>query len=178
MISNQTRRAALMITNLSDMLRSVLVGRTSNLLSLREEIDLTKQYLSIQQIRFENSLTIEYDIASNSLDCPVPQLILQPIVENAIIHGIGDVVSKALIRITSKRWADSIVIEVFDNGVGRNQIHNRSGTGLGLANTRSRLEKLYGSRAQLRFEQPVGGTTTVKLLIPFHSSLPTTLRQR
>ncbi|WP_229311061.1 sensor histidine kinase [Larkinella soli] len=171
MLRGQTRRAALMVTTLSDLLRRVLARQQANFLSLHDEMTLTRQYLSIQQIRFEDRLTVEYAVAPEAEDCLVPQLILQPLVENAITHGIADMTEGALIRVTVRRWADSVLIEVFDNGVGQHQIQDTSGTGLGLSNTLLRLQQAYGDKAQLRFEQPPEGTTTVTLLIPCSTSL-------
>jgi sensor histidine kinase YesM len=172
-IRNQARKAALMVTTLSDLLRSVLARQHANFIPLRDELLLTKQYLSIQEIRFEDRLTVEYIIDPDARDCPVPQLILQPLVENAITHGVADLTTGGLIRITARRLADQLIIDVFDNGVGQNQLQNTSGTGLGLTNTLSRLEQAYGLAAQFRFEQPPGGSTTVSLIIPCHYSLDT-----
>ncbi|MFC5412947.1 sensor histidine kinase [Larkinella bovis] len=173
MLRNQVRRAALMVTTLSDLLRSVLMRQQANFISLGDEMTLTRQYLSIQQIRFEDRLTVEYIVPPEAEECLLPQLILQPLVENAITHGIADMTEGALIRITVQRMDDTVVIEVFDNGLGQNQLHDTSGTGLGLSNTLSRLQKAYGEKAELRFEQPPGGTTTVRLLIPCQCSLVT-----
>ena len=173
MIRGQTRRAALMVTALSDLLRAVLARQQANFLSLREELALTKQYLAIQQIRFEDRLTVELQVDAETESCEVPQLILQPLVENAITHGIADMTEGALIRVTARQWADHVMIEVFDNGIGCDKLSETSGTGLGLSNTLSRLEKAYGGKAQLRFEQPPGGTTTVRLLIPWQCNLST-----
>ncbi|MGM9507531.1 sensor histidine kinase [Larkinella sp. GY13] len=173
MLRNQTRRAALMVTTLSDLLRSVLVRQQANFISVRDEMTLTRQYLSIQQIRFEDRLMVEYEIAPEAEECLLPQLILQPIVENAITHGIADLTEGALIRITAQRLGETVVIQVFDNGLGQEQLHDTSGMGLGLSNTLSRLEKAYGEQATMQFDQPPGGTTTVSLRIPCQCSLLT-----
>ncbi|MGA0559545.1 sensor histidine kinase [Larkinella sp. VNQ87] len=166
MLRGQTRRAALMVTTLSDLLRGVLARQQANFITLRDEITLTRQYLSIQQIRFEDRLTVDFSIDPEAEECLVPQLILQPLVENAITHGIADLTEEARIQVTARRVNETVVIDVFDNGLGQEQLHDTSGLGLGLPNTLSRLQQAYGDRAQLRFEQPPGGTTTVTLLIP------------
>ncbi|WP_234734753.1 sensor histidine kinase [Tellurirhabdus bombi] len=166
MICNQTKRATLMVVTLSDLLRTVLARQEANALELQEELQLTKQYLAIQQIRFEDRLKIEYAIEPGTERWPVPQLILQPLVENAITHGIANLATEALIRISSRRCAEGVEIEVFDNGLGEKKKQSTSGTGLGLSNTLLRLEQMYGQTAHLRFEQPPGGTTTVSVLIP------------
>jgi sensor histidine kinase YesM len=166
-IQHQNKRAAHMVTSLSDLLRSVLARRQANFLELREELQLTRQYLAIQQIRFEDKLRIEYAVEPEVEQCLVPQLILQPLVENAVTHGIADLTEGALIRISARRSDSTVRIEVFDNGTGQNQLQPNSGTGLGLNNTLLRLQQAYGENASLLFEQPPGGTTTVSLLIPY-----------
>ncbi|MGV3558314.1 sensor histidine kinase [Larkinella arboricola] len=171
LMGNQSRRAIQMVTTLSDLLRSVLMRQQANFLTLREEMTLAKQYLAIQAIRFEDRLTVEYDIAPEAEHCLLPQLILQPLVENAITHGIANRAESALIRISAQRQEDVLLVEVFDNGLGQKGRRNTAGTGLGLSNTRSRLEKAYGDKAQLQFDQPPGGTTTIRLRIPCQSSL-------
>lgn len=165
-LQQQSQRAAKMVTSLSDLLRSVLARQQANFLSLKEELQLVRQYLAIQQIRFEDKLKIEYLIEEGADQCSVPQLILQPIVENAVTHGIADLTEQALIRISARCTAGHIVIDVYDNGVGQTQKMHTSGTGLGLSNTLMRLQQAYGEKAQLLFDQPDHGTTTVSLIIP------------
>ncbi|MFD1140708.1 sensor histidine kinase [Larkinella insperata] len=171
LMGNQTRRAIQMVTTLSDLLRSVLMRQQANFVTLFEEMTLTKQYLAIQEIRFEDRLTVEYAIAPEAENCLLPQLILQPLVENAITHGIANRSEGALIRIRAQRQEDVLLVEVFDNGAGHKRRQATSGTGLGLSNTRSRLEKAYGKQARLQFIQPPGGTTTLRLEIPCQSFL-------
>ena len=169
MLQNDTRKAIDMLTALSDLLRGVLAHQTQNFLPLHEELNLTRQYLAIQQIRFQDRLRIEYDIASESEACPVPQLLLQPIVENAITHGVSNLTANALIRITTRKTGDRLLLRVADNGAGQHS-RSQSGTGLGLINTRSRLQQAYNDEATLTFAQPDGGGTTVTLDIPFPST--------
>lgn len=95
MLQNDTRKAIDMVTTLSDLLRGVLAHQDSNFLTLREELSLTQQYLAIQQIRFQDRLRIEYDIDPATEHCPVPQLLLQPLVENAITHGTSGMTTDA-----------------------------------------------------------------------------------
>lgn len=96
----------------------------------------------------------------------MPQLILQPLVENAITHGIAELTRGTIIRVAARQCADKIKIEVYDNGLGQHQLHTTSGTGLGLTNTVLRLQQAYGEKAGLLFNQPPEGITTVSLLIP------------
>ncbi|WP_233877619.1 sensor histidine kinase [Dyadobacter sp. CY323] len=163
MVTNDIRKATLMITTLSDLLRAVLINQKADFIPFQEELKLTRQYLDIQQVRFQDRLNVEYRIDPASELYPVPQLILQPLVENSITHGISDVTTNALIRITSKMSANGLEIQVWDNGVGANQRKPSTGTGLGLENTKLRLKKAYGEHATLTFDQPVEGGTVVTL---------------
>ncbi|GAB3504633.1 histidine kinase [Spirosoma knui] len=172
MLQNDTRKAIDMVTALSDLLRGVLAQQASNFLSLREELTLTQQYLAIQQIRFQDRLRIEYDIDPATERCPVPQLLLQPLVENAITHGISNMTTGALIRITSRKRVGELQITVFDNGVGQRK-KGSSGSGLGLNNTQLRLHQAYGDAAHFAFDQPPGGSTLVTLTFPCQPGLLT-----
>lgn len=167
MLQHDNRKAIDMVTALSDLLRGVLAHQGDNFLSLREELKLTQQYLAIQQIRFQDRLQIEYDIDPRAEDSPVPQLILQPLVENAVTHGIAELTDGARIRIAARRVDDCLLLEVFDNGVGSQPKKKRpDSNGLGLSNTRSRIQQAYGDRARLTFVQPPGNGTTVALTLP------------
>ena len=177
MLQHDNRKAIDMVMALSDLLRGVLAHQHDNFLTLREELKLTQQYLTIQQIRFQDRLQIEYDIDPRAEDSPVPQLILQPLVENAVTHGIADLTDGARIRIAARRVDDCLLLEVFDNGVGNQPKKKRpDGNGLGLSNTRSRLQQAYGERARLTFVQPPGNGTTVALTLPCLSKSVTTTK--
>ncbi|GAB3315405.1 histidine kinase [Larkinella ripae] len=181
MLQHDNRKAIDMVTALSDLLRGVLAHQHDNFLTLREELKLTQQYLTIQQIRFQDRLQIEYDIAPGAENSLVPQLILQPLVENAVTHGIADLTDGARIRIAARRVDDCLLLEVFDNGLGNQSRKKRSnGNGLGLSNTKYRLQQAYGEQARLTFVQPPGNGTTVALTLPcltaptphYHDALP------
>ncbi len=168
MLQNDTRKAIDMVTALSDLLRGVLARQDDNFLALRDELNLTRQYLAIQQIRFQDRLHIEYDIDPATEGCPVPQLLLQPLVENAITHGVAGLTGDALVRITTRKLGDEMRITVYDNGPGNRQTHtNRKGMGLGLSNTRTRLHQAYGAASRFNFEQPPGGGTFVTMIFPY-----------
>lgn len=165
MVKNDIRKATLMITTLSDLLRAVLVNQSADFIPLQEELQLTRQYLDIQQIRFQDRLKVEYIIDPASELYPVPQLILQPIVENSITHGISDMTTNALIRITSAMSASGMHVTVYDNGIGAASRKSSKGMGLGLQNTRLRLQQAYGANARLEFDQPADGGTSVTLFL-------------
>ena len=163
MIKNDIKKATLMIMTLSDLLRAVLINHKADFIPFREELKLTQQYLSIQQIRFQDRLRIEYDIDPASELCLVPQLILQPLVENSITHGISELTADALIRITSKVEGVNLKIEIADNGLGERQRKPSSGMGLGLKNTRLRLQQSFGKDAKLILNHPADGGTVVTI---------------
>lgn len=163
MIKQDTKKATLMIMTLSDLLRAVLVNHKADFIPLREELKLTMQYLSIQQIRFQDRLQLAYDIDPASELCCVPQLILQPLVENSITHGIAELTTDALIAISSKIDGHSLTIRIVDNGVGAKHRKNAQGMGLGLKNTESRLKQAYGKEAKLMVEHPDTGGTVVTI---------------
>ena len=171
MLENDTRKAIDMVTALSDLLRGVLAHQDENFLALHDELSLTRQYLAIQQIRFQDRLSIEYDIDPSTEYDIVPQLLLQPLVENAITHGVAGLAGKALVRITIRRLDDKLQIVVYDNGLGSRSAHaSRKGSGLGLCNARNRLYQAYGEAARLDFEQPPGDGTYVTITFPLPTS--------
>jgi two-component sensor histidine kinase len=156
-----------MISRLSDLLRLTLNRNGASGVSLGEELEFLRKYLEIEQTRFQDRLSVRFDIDPDTLDAEVPRLILQPLVENAIKHGISPRSGEGLVQITSKRQGDVLVLDVSDNGVGlsagaRARLHS----GVGLSNTRDRLECRYGSAHQLQFSEGTAGLT-VRLEIPY-----------
>jgi signal transduction histidine kinase len=156
-----------MIARLSDLLRLSLETVGIQEVDLKQELDFLSKYLEIEQTRFRDRLTVVFDIQPDTFDALVPNLILQPMVENAIKHGIGPRPAPGRITIRSRRTDGFLELEVQDDGVGlsaaRLSDFNR---GVGLANTRSRLEHLYGSLHRFEFRQPPGGGLLVLIAIP------------
>lgn len=156
-----------MIARLSDLLRISLQTAGIQEVALKEELDFLAKYLEIEQTRFRDRLTVAFHIESDTLDALVPNLILQPLVENAIKHGIGPRPTPGQVRISARQAGSSLELEVRDNGVGmsasRLSDFNR---GVGLANTRSRLQHLYGSNHRFEFRQPPDGGLSVVIAIP------------
>lgn len=163
MLKNDIKKATLMIMTLSDLLRAVLINHKSDYIPFGEELKLTQQYLSIQQIRFQDRLHVEYDIDPASELCCVPQLILQPLVENSITHGISELTTDALIRISSKVEGVNLKIEIIDNGLGKKQRKASAGMGMGLKNTTLRLQQAFGKDARLTVIHPKEGGTVVTI---------------
>ncbi|WP_400190515.1 sensor histidine kinase [Hymenobacter sp. B81] len=164
MMQHETDRAIDMVTGLSDLLRGVLAHQQAEFIPLGEELALTRQYLAIQQVRFQDRLRIEYCVEPAAEACPVPPLLLQPLVENALTHGLAERAAGGCLRIAvaaAGPGAWTVVVE--DNGPGKPV---RGGSGLGLRNTRARLTHAYGAAAWLELAQQPGWGTTVTLTLP------------
>ncbi|MGB9428844.1 MAG: histidine kinase [Gammaproteobacteria bacterium] len=158
------------ITQLSSLLRKSLDDSHQQEIALRDELDFLKRYLDIQQTLLQGSLQIEFDIANDTLSARVPGMILQPLAENAVTHGIGRSGSGYL-KISAVRRDDLLMIEVQDNGWGlviAEPHANREG--IGIANTRARLRHLYGDLASLELHGRPGEGLTAYLNIPFHEA--------
>ena len=154
-----------MLMLLSDLLRLSLDNR-QHVLSLRDELAILDCYLEIENVRFRDRLTVERDIDPAVLDAEVPSLLLQPLVENAIRHGISRRAGPGVVRIEAGiADGDWLELRVLDTGPGVEAAVESDGNGVGLANTRARLEQLYGIRQQLTLgDRPEGGAcATVRL---------------
>ncbi|HEU4595798.1 MAG TPA: histidine kinase [Pyrinomonadaceae bacterium] len=158
-----------MIARLGDFLRLTLENSGAQEVSLQKELEFLRCYLEIERVRFQDRLTTHMEIDSQALDTPVPNLILQPIVENALRHGIAPRSTPGRIEISAKRKNGSLRIEVQDNGPGISAISKPNGRfreGLGLANTRARLRQLYGADHSFELQNAPGGGLLVMLEIP------------
>jgi len=155
-----------MIARLSELLRHVLDEEAPQEVPLSEELDFLEDYLEIQSIRFQGDLDAEIDVPSELRDAQVPNLILQPVVENAIKHGASQVRGVGRIEVRGRREGELLVLTVEDNGPG---LPSSQEDGLGLRNVRARLEGLYGENQALRLvSTPEEGTEAV-LEIPYHT---------
>lgn len=157
-----------MIARLGDFLRLTLENSGNQEVSLQEELEFLKCYLEIEQIRFQDRLTVQMKIEPDALEARLPNLILQPLVENAIRHGISANAGPGRIEIQAARHKDILQVEVTDNGPGMQRGAGRSfKEGVGLANTQARLEQLYGKAHRLDLTDAPTGGLTVTLEIPF-----------
>ena len=162
-----------MISRLSDLLRITFDRSGEAKVSLKDEADFLQKYLDIEQTRFQDRLTVNVRIDPDALDGEVPRMILQPIVENAIKHGIGGSKGGDRIHITAARNGDRLWMQVHDNGGGLQVKTLRAlRTGVGLSNTRARLDCLYGRHYRLEFSDRHGGLS-VLIDIPFQRVVPT-----
>jgi len=156
-----------MISRLSDLLRITFDRTGEPKVSLKDEIDFLQKYLDIEQTRFEDRLTVHVNVEADALDGEVPRMILQPIVENAIKHGIAGRHGGNQIQVTAGRDGERLWMQVRDNGGGL-QVRTLKAlrTGVGLSNTRARLDCLYGRHYRLEFSDKHGGLS-VLIAIPF-----------
>ena len=156
-----------MIARLSDLLRMSLERVGVQEVPLKEELDFLSKYLEIEQTRFRDRLTVVFDVEAETLHALVPNLLLQPLVENAIKHGIGPRPTPGQIAVRARLNGAMLELDVQDNGVGLSAARltdfNR---GVGLSNTRSRLDHLYGSLHRFEFRQPAEGGLLVCIAIP------------
>ena len=164
-----------MITRLGVLLRSSFALSDAQEVELREELELLQCYLDIMRQRFHDRLTIEMEVHPNALDAMVPHLLLQPLVENALRHGIERREDGGVLQITVHPHLDTLDIEVRDNGPGLSASHVREGTGV--RNTRDRLVHLYGDAQSFALEPRPGGGAIAAVTIPYRrAAAPTATR--
>jgi len=154
-----------MLVRLSDLLRRALDTSDTQEVTLREEIEFLSRYAEIEQTRFGDRLKIEMNIAPDTLDALVPNLVLQPLLENSIRHGIEPHARVGRIEVMAQRAGDVLHLEVRDNGGGLN---GKMVEGVGISNTRARLQQLYGARQKLELSNAAEGGVFVRLSFPFH----------
>ena len=172
LLSKDTDGARKMITRLGDFLRLTLENSGSMEVTLQQEIEFLHGYLEIERVRFQDRLTTEIKIDPAVLDARVPNLILQPIVENAMRHAIVNSRS-GHVEITAAPRNGVVRIEVNDNGPGLQvdrTLETRRGKGLGLTNTQARLTGLYGTSARFEMTNRSSGGLTVMIEIPRHEN--------
>jgi LytS/YehU family sensor histidine kinase len=163
--------AETVVARLSEMLRMSLESQETHEIPLRDEIRFLEPYLEIQQIRFDGRLQVRMHVEPDASNCLVPSLILQPLVENAIRHGIEPRSGDGRIVIEAKRNGKFVWVRVSDNGQGLPvNSTSRASEGVGLSNTRSRLSHLYGSDCRLEISNAVEGGAVVTLGIPWHAA--------
>jgi|GEM_PF-464545 two-component sensor histidine kinase len=170
LVHKDPRAADEMITNLSELLRLALDGSAQQEVTLRRELELLDRYLDIQQVRFGDRLKVERELDAAALDARVPTLILQPLVENAIKHGIEPRADRGVIGIAARREGSVLQVVVRDSGGGlASSKQPRDREGIGLANTRARLEGLYGNASRMTLRNGADGGFSVEMEMPFRT---------
>ncbi len=161
------RRADAMISRLSDLLRSTISDSEGQEVPLEREIETLELYLDIMRQRFEDKLRVEVQVAPEVRKALVPHLLLQPLVENSIKHGVDPQSNAVTVSVTAGRENGSTRLQVRDHGRGLPAGGRRKGTGL--SNTAERLEKLYGERHKLELENCSDGGLLVTVAVPYRT---------
>jgi signal transduction histidine kinase len=162
LVHSDPKLAERLIVRLGELLRQVLNSSNQPEVTLGEELDFIRGYVAIEQMRLGDRLSVTWDIDAAALQARVPSLVLQPLVENAIQHGVAAAAGPGTLRIAARRAGEFLRLEVRDNGPGLDRAE--PAPGIGLANTRARLQRLYGGRQ--RFELEAGEGLTVRLDVP------------
>ncbi|MGA3133962.1 MAG: histidine kinase [Terracidiphilus sp.] len=170
LVRSKPELARTMITKLSNILRALLKDHDAYV-PLREELKFTDDYLDIEVVRFgADKLRVEKDIDPRTLDVLVPSILLQPLIENSIKHGLEPRIHGGTITLRSRLEGDRVSIEVADDGVGINgrppSALRRTGAGIGMKNVQERLEVLYGNQASFNIVSNPGRGTLVSIEIP------------
>lgn len=184
LMDDDVKRARRMLVDLSDLLRLSLDSVGEQEVPLEQELAFLDRYLQIERVRFGDRLTVEIDVDESALDAFVPNLILQPLVENALKHAVAPFAGPGHVTIRAHRTGDTLRIEIEDDGPGL-PIPLSSGDGvpasndnsaapgrggLGLRNTRERLERLYGDGHHFALRSRPGHGLTISLVVPFHTA--------
>jgi two-component system, LytTR family, sensor kinase len=158
-----------MLLQLSNLLRVMLARNAAHEIKLKQELEILEQYLEIEQIRFQDRLTVRMQVDPSALDALVPQLFFQPLVENAIRHGVANREAGGVINIRAERQNGMLHLQVRDNGPGLNISNGGFIEGVGLSNTRSRLDRLYGSSGRFEVCNAEEGGLIVAAAFPVHT---------
>ena len=168
LIQDDPEGAEAMIARLSDLLRKALDSSGAEEIPLRQEVEFLNLYLEIERIRFEERLQVEFDIDEEAENALVPNMLLQPLVENAIRHGIANRPRDGKIQISARRRGRDLLLKIADNGAGIPPLEIFSlKEGVGLASTRGRLERLYGYGQRLQLEPAAEGGMIARIVLPF-----------
>jgi LytS/YehU family sensor histidine kinase len=173
LIPDEAKPARRMVARLGDLLRTTLEHEETQEVTLREELAFLQPYLEIEQARLGDRLTVVMNIAPETLDARVPHLLLQPLVENAVRHGIASRIEPGTVQISTTRGADDrfLQLEIRDDGRGLEPNSDvRIRRGVGLTNIRSRLEQLYGPEHRFTLENHAERGVLVRISIPFRRS--------
>jgi two-component system LytT family sensor kinase len=169
LVERDPRGVRRMIARLSELLRTSLDEADEPEVPLQRELTFTERYLDVIQIRFQGQLRVDIHVDDNVRDALVPNLILQPLIENAIKHGISKLSSGGYIEVTARREGERVIISVRDNGPEVSLDKSPSPHSLGLRNTRARLAALYGPIQSLTLKHADGGGLIAEVSLPYHT---------
>src|SRR6185295_9404149 len=165
----ENERAEKTIGLLSGFFRQTLESGDKHWVTLEQELELVRQYIAIAQVRFGDRLSVTEHYDKSVLGAPVPAMLLQPLVENAVTHGFGDKIGPCALKVVCRADGDRLSIEITDDGVG-GQFHVGTGFegGIGLKNVRGRLEQMYGSEQRFALASSPGKGTRIDIHLPLH----------
>jgi two-component system LytT family sensor kinase len=155
-----------LIARLSSLLRMSLDNTRVQEVTLRQEMDFLERYIDIQKVRFSDRLQVDIAIEPAAMEARIPNLILQPIVENAILHGIAPKSGPGRVTVSGRVTEGQLHLEVSDDGPGIGDGMKRAKEGIGLSNTRERLAKIYGSHGHLSLRSEPGRGVSVQIILP------------
>jgi two-component system, LytTR family, sensor kinase len=158
--------AVTLIARLSSLLRMSLDNTRVHEVTVRQELDFLERYLDIQKARFSDRLNIGIAIDPEAMEARIPNLLLQPLVENAIVHGIAPKSGPGRVDVFGHVEGDKLHLEVRDDGPGLGDGFKRAREGIGLSNTRERLAKIYGAQGQLSLRSEPGRGVSVQIVLP------------
>jgi sensor histidine kinase YesM len=161
--------AVTLIARLSTLLRTSLDNTGVPEVTVQQEMEFLNQYIEIQKMRFSDRLTVHVEISSEARLARIPNLLLQPLVENAILHGVAPKNGPGRVEILGAVEQDKLRLEVRDDGPGIVNGNTRTKEGVGLANTRERLTKIYGSRSNLLLQNQPGRGVSVLITLPYRT---------
>jgi hypothetical protein len=157
-----------MLVRLSELLRLAMSHSGAPMSTVREEIAFLEKYLEIERIRFRDRLAVRFEVAADVLDARVPSLVLQPIAENAVRHGIEPHARPGMVEVRATRVDDELVLTVTDNGSGLQQgAAGFAREGIGISNTRARLTEIHGKRHRFELHNQSAGGLRVTIAVPF-----------
>jgi two-component system, LytTR family, sensor kinase len=164
LVTDEPKTAVRLIARLGDFLRLTLQNSTAQWVPLKRELNFLDAYLEIERVRFGDRLKVVLEIDPESLDAEVPSLILQPLVENAIRHGVASHIGPGLVQLATKRRGETLLIEIRDNGPG---MPSNAREGLGLRNTHERLRQTYGLNYSLEVRNQGESGVVVSCKLPY-----------
>jgi len=167
---HENDKANEMLDKLCEFFRYTLDQNANSKTTLQKELELLELYLSIEKVRFAERLTINMQINDNTLDCQVPSMLLQPLVENAIKYAIEPRKKAGFVTISAEKVNNRLIIDVIDNGNGQNnKVSN--GFGIGMTNTKARLDAMFNGDYDLKIDDNDQKGTTVTISVPFENLL-------
>ena len=167
LLHKDVKAADKMLARLGDFLRLTLKNSDEQTVTLKEELEFLRCYLEIEQVRRQDRLEVRYEVEPETLAAQVPNLLLQPIIENALIHGVGQSLGQVQVIISARCETGKLYLNIKDNGDGLQSNGDGYEEGFGIANTRARLKSAYGSNHRFDLKREPGGWTAAVFELPF-----------